>query len=121
MPRRGRRRGFLSLEYNKKLIQNAKELRKNQTPQERKLWYDFLSKYPVRFQRQKVIENFITDFYCAKARLVVELDESGHYSAEKVKYDNDRTLVLEQHGLMVLRFSNLEITSKEYAQLSIIL
>jgi len=61
-------------EYNKNNILLAKELRKNMTPWERKLWYEFLRFYPIRLQRQKAIGNYIADFYCAKARLVVELD-----------------------------------------------
>lgn len=99
----------MSLNYNKNLIHIAKQLRKNQTPQERKLWYEFLSKYPVRFQRQKVIDNYIADFYCAKAKIVVELDGNGHHTAEQLKYDEDRTNTLKQYGLNVLRFTNLEI------------
>jgi len=58
-------------EYNKSNISLAKELRKNMTPWERKLWYEFLRSYPVRFQRQKAIGNYIADFYCAKDRLVL--------------------------------------------------
>ena len=69
-------------DYNKENIPLAKTLRKNMTPWERKLWYDFLRYYPVRFQRQKAIGNYIADFYCAKARLVIELDGGGHYTAE---------------------------------------
>ena len=55
--------GEMSLSYNKKLIPRAKELRRNMTQQEKHLWYDFLAKYPVRFQRQKTIGNFIVDFF----------------------------------------------------------
>ena len=61
-------------DYHKDNIPLAKTLRKNMTPWERRLWYDFLRNYPVRFQRQKAIGNYIADFYCAKARLVIELD-----------------------------------------------
>lgn len=67
----------MSLEYNPKLIKKAIDLRSNPTPQERHLWYDYLSKYPVRFQRQKVIDNFIVDFYCAKAKLVLDRNFQG--------------------------------------------
>ena len=59
------------LKYKKSNIAYAKELRKNMTEQERKLWYNFLKKYPVRFQRQKAIDNFIADFYCASVRLAI--------------------------------------------------
>ncbi len=61
----------MSLDYNEKNITLAKNLRKNATQQEKQLWYDFLSKYDVRFQRQKAIGDFIADFYCHKARLVI--------------------------------------------------
>ena len=67
------------------------------TPWERKLWYDFLRNYPVRFQRQKAIGNYIVDFYCAKAGLVIELDGGGHYTAEQMKKDHVRTNELD-HG-----------------------
>ncbi len=99
----------MSLPYNKKLIPRAKELRRDMTPQEKHLWYDFLSKYPVRFQRQKTIGSFIVDFYCHKARLVVELDGSQHYTQEGLAYDAERTRFLEGAGLTVLRFSNDDI------------
>ena len=67
----------MSLYYNRKLISNAKKLRKNMTKKERHLWYDYLSKYPVRFQRQKVIDNYITDFNCASAKLVKAPSDEG--------------------------------------------
>ena len=95
--------------YRKGNIVLAKELRNNMTPWERKLWYCFLRKYTVRFQRQKAIGDYIVDFYCAKARLVVELDGGGHYSEEKMEKDFHRTEQLEQMNLRVMRFSNLEI------------
>ena len=85
--------------YDKKNIPLAKELRKNMTPWERKLWYEFLRYYPVRFQRQKAIGAYIADFYCAKARLVVELDGSQHYEPEQAEKDIQRTVELEKMGL----------------------
>jgi very-short-patch-repair endonuclease len=99
----------MSLPYNKKLISRAKELRKNMTKEEKRLWYDFLSKYPIRFQRQKVIDNYIVDFYCHQAKLVVELDGSQHFSPEAVTYDDTRTKALENRGLCVIRFTNNDI------------
>lgn len=96
-------------EYNKAHISLAKELRKNMTPWERKLWYDFLRGYPIRFQRQKAIENYIAAFYCAKARLVIELDGGGHYDEEQAKRDADRTQKLEAMNITVLRFCNTDI------------
>jgi len=96
-------------EYNKANIPLAKELRKNMTPWERKLWYEFLRYYPIRFQRQKAFGNYIADFYCAKAGVVVELDGGGHYSPEQMRSDQIRTQVLESMGLKVIRFCNLDI------------
>ena len=96
-------------DYNKENIPLAKTLRKNMTSWERKLWYDFLRYYPVRFQRQKAIGNYIADFYCAKARLVIELDGGGHYTAELAKKDEMRTKDLESMNLTVVRICILDI------------
>ena len=101
-------------DYNKNNIPLAKNLRKNMTPWERKLWYEFLRGYTVRFQRQKAIGNYIVDFYCAKARLVVELDGGGHYEQEGIDKDNIRTDDLEKAGLKVIRFCNIDIDSNFY-------
>ena len=95
--------------YNKSNIPLAKELRKNMTPWERKLWYDYLRYYPVRFQRQKAIGDYIADFYCAKAKLVIELDGGGHYTPEQAEKDAVRTNALESMNLTVLRICNLDI------------
>jgi very-short-patch-repair endonuclease len=97
------------LPYNKKLTPNARSLRKEMTPQERRLWYDFLRNYPVKFYRQRVIANFIVDFYCSKAKLVVELDGSQHFTADAQIYDKERTEILESLDLKVIRFSNAEV------------
>ena len=95
--------------YNKENIPLAKNLRKNMTPWERKLWYEFLKNYPLRFQRQKAIGNYIADFYCAKARLVIELDGGGHYTEQQAEKDALRTKELENMSLKVLRVCNLDI------------
>ena len=101
-------------EYNKANIPLAKTLRKNMTPWERKLWYEFLRTYPIRFQRQKAIGNYIVDFYCSKARLVVELDGGGHYTTEQIEKDKIRTKELEDMNLTVLRICNLDIDRNFY-------
>ena len=95
--------------YNKDNIPLAKTLRKNMTPWERKLWYDFLRNYPIRFQRQKAIGNYIADFYCAKARLIIELDGGGHFEPEQAIKDELRTNDLSSMGLRVIRISNLDV------------
>ena len=96
-------------EYNKANISLAKQLRKHMTPWERKLWYEFLRSYPVRFQRQNAIGNYIVDFYCAKANLVLELDGSGHYENAQMEADVQRSMELEAMGLTVLRIINSDI------------
>ena len=99
----------MSLPYQEKLIPRAKELRKNATKQENHLWYDFLCRYPVRFQRQKTIDHFIADFYCHAAKLIIELDGSQHYNEQGLVRDKERTAILAEYGVEVLRFSNLDI------------
>ena len=99
----------MSLPYNKDLIPKAKELRKNMTPQERRLWYVYLRKYPLRFQRQKTIRGYIADFFCDKARLIIELDGSQHYTEEGLAHDGAREELLRELGVAVLRFTNEEI------------
>ena len=99
----------MPLEYNGKLIPRAKELRKNATKEENHLWYDFLRTYPIRFQRQKTIADFIVDFYCHQAKLVVELDGSQHYTEQGMAYDKERSQILEGMGLKILRYTNLDI------------
>ena len=96
-------------DYNKKNIPLAKSLRKDMTPWERKLWYGFLRNYPIRFQRQKALGNYIADFYCAKARLVIELDGGGHYTPEQKRQDEQRTNDLNAMNLTVVRICNLDI------------
>ena len=104
----------MSLEYNKNNIVLAKELRKNTTPQENHLWYDFLSKYPIRFQRQKAIDNFIADFYCHKAKLIIEIDGSQHLTKEGKEKDKFRTEILEGYDLKIIRFTNYQIDTNFY-------
>lgn len=95
--------------HNKDNVHLAKMLRKNMTPEEKHLWYDFLRKYPTRFLRQKVIGNYIVDFYCAKANLVIELDGSQHGLEKESENDQKRTEYLKSLGLNVIRIPNYEI------------
>ncbi len=101
-------------EYNKSNIPLAKTLRKNMTLWERKLWYKFLRGYPIRFQRQKAIGNYIVDFYCAKAKLVIELDGGGHYTGNQQEKDKIRTNDLESMDLKIIRVCNLDIDRNFY-------
>ena len=95
--------------YNKNLKENARNLRKNMTEQERKLWFCFLREYPVKFVRQRPIGSYIADFYCSEAKLIIELDGSQHYSEEGKRHDDNRTYVINQLGVQVLRFSNYDV------------
>ena len=95
--------------HNIKLTSNAKRLRKNMTDEERHLWYDFLRSYPVRFLRQKVIDEYIVDFYCHQARLIIEVDGTQHYESRGLLKDRIRTERIESRCLTVLRISNNEI------------
>lgn len=90
----------------------ARELRKEMTPQERHLWYDFLRDYPVRFRRQRVIESFIADFYCSAALLVIEIDGAQHFTPQGLAYDQERSAIFETYGIQVLRFTNREIDAQ---------
>lgn len=97
------------LQRNKKLSEYAKKMRRNMTPWERKLWFMFLQKHPLRFKRQYIIGNYIADFYCEKANLVIELDGSGHYQDEQKQHDSIRDELMKQKGLSIFRISNYEI------------
>lgn len=95
--------------HNQSLVPIAKALRHNMTKEEKRLWYDYLRMYPIRFSRQKVLGRYIVDFYCAQAKLIIELDGSGHFTKEGEKYDTERTEFLRGYGLRVIRIPNTEI------------
>ena len=79
------------------------------TKEERHLWYNFLRSYPIRFLRQKVIDNYIVDFYCHEARIIIELDGSQHYQTKEMMKDKPRTEKIENRDLTVIRIPNNEI------------
>ena len=97
------------------LKDKARELRNNATSQEDKLYYQFLRRFKVRIHRQKVIGYYIVDFYCHKAKLVIELDGGQHFQEDKLVQDDLRTRFLESQGLLVLRFTNWEV-DHQFAQ-----
>ena len=99
--------------YNGELVPRARVLRKEMTRHERHLWYDFLRSYPVKVYRQREISGYIADFYCASAQLIIELDGSQHFTTDGLAHDAGRTAVLEQLGIMVIRFTNHQI-DKEF-------
>ncbi len=108
------------LPRNKKLKGFSRGLRKNATPQESRLWYRFLRTYSVRFNRQRIIGNYIVDFYCDKAKLVVELDGSQHYLVKGEAKDIERDEFLESLNLKVLRFSNEDVNKHFYEVCTVI-
>ena len=99
------------MQHNKRLTEYARELRRNMTKEEKQLWYHFLREYPVRFRRQVTCGNYILDFYCAKAKLAIELDGSQHFEADAMTRDQERTAYLDSLGIYVLRVPNNEIWS----------
>ena len=102
------------LRYTKKSSLYALGLRKNMTKEERHLWFDFLKGYQTKFYNQRAIGQYIVDFYCAKAKLVIELDGGGHYEPEQCQYDMERTAFLDAYNLKVLRFTNTDIQKNFY-------
>jgi len=94
------------LPYNKSLTQNARELRKNMTPEEKHLWYDFLKKLPFNVHRQHNIENYIVDFYIAEKKIVIEVDGVQHLSNLNQQLDAQRDSNLSNWGIKVLRYPN---------------
>ena len=102
----------MSLPYSKENVSFARNLRKEATKEEKHLWYDYLSGYPVRFQRQKPIGRFVADFYCHQAKLVIEIDGGQHYTEAGREKDRQRTGILEGEALKILRFSNREVNQE---------
>lgn len=97
------------LPYNPKLNSRARELRKNMTEAEKKLWFNYLRKFKCRVLRQRPIDNYIVDFYCPKLRLVIEIDGDTHFTEEGKQYDEERTATLEGYGLKIIRFLNTQV------------
>ena len=103
------------LPYEKRFVSNARTLRKNMTPEEKKLWYEFLKKLPYNVRRQHNIENYIVDFYIAKKKIVIEIDGIQHTS-DKHKHDDAlRDKTLSEWGITVLRYTNTDINTNFYA------
>ena len=94
------------------LRRRSQELRSQMTKEERHLWYDFLKTYPVQFKRQYSIGAYIVDFYCFRAKLIVELDGTQHCEPKAVEYDRKRTDYLQKQGFLVMRFSNLDVMTQ---------
>lgn len=91
-------------------IRLRRELRKNLTAPEERLWMLVRRcQLGVRFRRQQGIGRYIVDFYCAKWKLVIELDGDSHFTPEAERYDLERDRFLGSVGLTVLRFSNQDV------------
>ena len=94
------------------LRKRSQDLRKQMMKEERHLWYDYLKTYPVQFKRQYSVGPYFVDFYCYKAKLVVELDGSQHCEIQAMEYDRRRTDYLQKQGFLVLRFSNFDVMTQ---------
>ena len=92
--------------YNKKLVSNARILRKNMTPEEKHLWYDFFKRLPLNVKRQHNIENYIVDFYIAEKKIVIEVDGRQHLLPEHKEADKQRDAAMSSWGIVVLRYPN---------------
>ena len=92
--------------YNKNLVANARNLRKNMTPEEKHLWYDFLKRLPLTVKRQHNIENYIIDFYIAEKKVAIEVDGQQHASTAHITADEERDAELSKWGITVLRYPN---------------
>jgi very-short-patch-repair endonuclease len=97
---------------NPNLLSNSQKLRKNMTKEEKHLWYDFLKNLSVTVKRQKVLGNYIVDFYCPSSKLVIELDGSQHYDEKGIEYDLKRDEFLRSLGMKILRYSNSDVNNK---------
>jgi very-short-patch-repair endonuclease len=97
--------------YNQNLKQRSRDLRKNMTDAERKLWSVIRMKqiHGLLFCRQKPIGKYIVDFYCSAAKLVIEVDGGQHFEAQNAGYDRRRDEFLKSQGLNVIRFTNLDV------------
>src|SRR3954471_18193836 len=95
--------------YQLRLKTPSRALRRDPTPAERKLWFEFLRDLPQKFTRQKPLGSYIADFYCSRLRLVIEVDGDSHFTAEGEGSDARRTAALQAHNLRVIRFTNVEV------------
>ena len=99
------------LPTNESLKKYAVEMRKNQTDEEKKVWYQILKGRTPKFHRQRIIGNYIVDFYCPQLRLAIEIDGYQHFYEENIEYDNKRTEYIESQDIYILRFENTEVNN----------
>ncbi len=98
-----------SVSYNPRNTDRAKKMRQQMTQAEKKLWFEFLKDFKYRVYRQRPIIHYIADFYCAKLKLVIEVDGDSHFNDSGKEYDNERTKAFESIGIHVMRFINTEV------------
>ena len=101
--------------HNDKLLDFSQKLRKNMTPQEKHLWYDFLKKLPLTVKRQKIVNGYILDFYISSAHIAIELDGSQHHNPDNLESDKRRDEDLWLKGINVLRYTNSDIDNDFYS------
>ena len=101
----------MSYNYNKSLVKNSQTLRKNMTPEEKMIWYQFLKRLPYTVNRQKLIGNFIVDFYIAEKRTVIEIDGVQHKTKENEEKDKERDAELNKLDIRVLRYTNKAVNT----------
>ena len=95
------------------ILQRSRYLRNNMTPQEKRLWYQFLRTYDISFRRQFVVKDcFILDFYCTKAKLAIEIDGGQHFADAALDYDQRRSEMISKEGIEVVRFTNADIDKR---------
>ena len=104
--------GLNNVNIDPKRMSHIEAIVLSMTKEERHLWYDFLRTYKIKFYRQKVIDNYIADFYCREAKLIIELDGSQHYTEQGVDYDRERDAILSGHDLRILRFTNTDLSTR---------
>lgn len=97
---------------NHELVKRARQMRKEPTPEENKMWHILLKNFKPRFFRQRIIENYIVDFYCPSLKLIIEIDGAQHNLPENQRYDQKRTKFFENSGYKILRFTNDDINKR---------
>jgi very-short-patch-repair endonuclease len=100
-------------DYNKNLIDRARDNRKAMTQAERRMWYEIIPNLNIKVMRQRVIGNYIADFYCASKKLVIEVDGDSHFSDDAQEYDRIRTDYFESLGIRVVRYTNDDVLENQ--------
>ena len=103
---------FKNTGFNYRHIEGARRLRHEMTPEERRLWYDYLKSAPFHVYKQRPVDGYIVDFYIPSAKLIIELDGSQHFTEDGILYDTIRTDILALYHLSVLRFKNSDIRDR---------